>query len=59
MSDQTKDHDANPPRRGTHDDAGAVEVERVTEVPEHAGGGATLVEEERVRAAARPPPPPR
>lgn len=54
MSDQTKDHDANPPRRGTHDDSEAVEVERVTEVTEHAGGGATLVEEERVRAAARP-----
>ena len=54
MSDQTKDYDANPPRRGPHDDAEAVEVERVTEVTEHAGDGTTLVEEERVRAAARP-----
>jgi membrane fusion protein, heavy metal efflux system len=43
MSDQTKDHTAEP-----------VEVERVTEVTEHASGGATLVEEERVRAVPRP-----
>ena len=43
MSDQTKDHTAEP-----------VEVERVTEVTEHAGGGASLVEEERVRIVSRP-----
>ena len=54
MSDLTKDHDANPPRRGPREDGETVEVERVTEVTEHADGGATLVEEERVRAAPRP-----
>ena len=53
MSDQTKDHDANPPRRAPREDGETVEVERITEVTEHAGG-ATLVEEERVRAAPRP-----
>ncbi|HEX8353706.1 MAG TPA: efflux RND transporter periplasmic adaptor subunit, partial [Pyrinomonadaceae bacterium] len=53
MSDQTKKHDANPPRRGEREDGETVEVERVTEVTEHAGG-ATLVEEETVRAVPRP-----
>lgn len=43
MSEQTKDHDGE-----------TIEVERVTQVTEHAGGGATLVEEERVRATPRP-----
>jgi membrane fusion protein, heavy metal efflux system len=52
MSDQTKNHDAdtNPPHRGPREDAGAVEVERVTEVTEHAGGDRTRVEVEAVRA---------
>lgn len=54
MSDQTKEHDVNPPRRGPREDGETVEVERVTEVTEHPGGAASLVEEERGRAEARP-----
>ena len=55
MSDQTRNHDAdtNPPHRGPREDAGTVEVERVTEVTEHAGSDKSLVEAERVRAEPR------
>ncbi len=57
MSDQTRNHDAdtNPPHRGPREDAGTVEVERVTEVTEHAGSDKSLVEAERVKAAPRTP----
>jgi membrane fusion protein, heavy metal efflux system len=52
MSDQNKNHEeaANPPHRGPRDDEGAVEVNRVTEVTEHAGGERSRVEVETVRA---------
>ena len=57
MSEEIKNRDADtdPPRRGSHEDAGAVEVERVTEVTEHAGGDKSLVEAERVQTAPRTP----
>ena len=52
MSDQIKNHDSdtNPPHRGPREDAGAVEVERITEVTEGADGERSRVEVETVRA---------